>query len=258
MSLCLLQVGTVRPSTWAALVRRGLADKVSGNGPALYDFTAEGQRVAEALAAEVQETPTEDGPAESKDQETEADPAYDGPVIRDAVVHGSRSGVVREVSGRSGVLGSLVEFGDAAAWFPHTAMTRTEDGSWTVECTAGQWCGAKCPGCWIEPDTGDRQSPTPIVPEPRSPAELRRADEIHAGECQPPEAEHEPSRTTLTRADEVRSGDVLIHAGKRRTVLGTWTERGDVVISTLHGTLTMPPSTPLRTDPAQLALSLAG
>ena len=46
MAWALLGSGVVRPSTWAGLVRRGLAEKQADGG---YGFTATGQEVAESL-----------------------------------------------------------------------------------------------------------------------------------------------------------------------------------------------------------------
>ncbi|WP_226366637.1 hypothetical protein [Pseudonocardia sp. ICBG162] len=156
MVWALLGVGTVRPSTWAALIRRGLAERADDSG---YRFTSTGQDVADELYNLTTDEPEVPAP--------------------------------REPQG------------------------------------------------------------LPTVIEPRTVT----ADEVGAGENQPSEAEHEPSRTALSTADAVRSGDVLVWRGERRRVLGTWTEHGERVISTYEGTLIMPPGTPVRVDPVeQLAL----
>ena len=155
MCLALLGVGTIRPSTWAGLVRRGLAERIA-EGPGMYDFTATGQEVGEALSAEVR--------SQMQDEDGEDAGAH---VESEAATHGPAAEVVD-------VLGASVIEG---------------------------------PG--------------------------------------------------LTRADEVRSSDVLTYAGKQRRIIGTRTERGDIVLSTVHGTLTMPPGTPVRIDRSeQLAMAV--
>lgn len=191
MVWALLGVGRVRPSTWAALMRRDLAEHATDDG---YRLTPTGQDVADEL-----HNLTAEPEDQTPDITTDDGPTF--PECEDAGAH---------VESEAATHGAAAEVVDV----PSTPDHETSDCGW--------------PPLWPNG-----------APAPRE------------------DVETEPL-PSLTRADEVHAGDYVLHTGTRRQVIGTRTEGRDIVLSTVHGTLTMPPGTPLRIEPAQLSLSLAG
>ncbi|MEU6699863.1 hypothetical protein [Pseudonocardia sp. NPDC046786] len=253
MCLALLGVGTVRPSTWAGLIRRGLADRLSDGE---YDFTATGQEVGEALAGAVGDLIGEQSRASTQrvGRARRGVPSSGGITLAAEVDADARE--------RRRVLDQ--EHGEADC--PIVGQggcpnCRAADPEVTAEdLSPVLWPECHDAGAHVESDHESSDcgwpplwpngAPEPLAADGVGPS-LTRADEVRSGECQHGSADHEPSRQSeLMRADECRSGDVLLYAGKRRTVLGTWTEGRDIVLSTVHGTLTMPPGTPLMVERA--------
>lgn len=176
-------------------------------------------------------------------------------------------GKVRPATVRALVTRGLVNLDPAGGWWiseqgvrVRDALVRevrqedgTDEGDGQGEETEDGHLYAECE------DAGGHVEVAPIGDCASSAGYARRESDHESQDCGwPPSLPDGPPEEapSLVRADEIHAGDVLVWAGKRRTVLGTWTDQNDIVLSTHGGTLTMPPGTPVRAEQAvQLALS---
>ncbi|WP_308817753.1 hypothetical protein [Pseudonocardia alni] len=210
MVWALLGVGAVRPSTWAALMRRDLAEHASDGG---HRLTATGQDVADEL------------------HNLTAEP--------EAATHGAAAEVVDVPSTPDTAPGVVPESitTDDGPTFPecHDAGAHVESDHETADCG------------WL-----------PLWPN-GAPA---------------PRVESEPDPLNLVTADQIHSGDIVMHRGERHRIDYVSRSGGDVVLSamrvlgplpvdgvavrmkTAFVTLTMSAGTRLRaSQPEQLSLT---
>lgn len=217
MCLALLGVGTVkRMATVRALEARGLVETTDHG----WYLTEGGRRVADLLpqqALSVQEAAT---PEEAAGPYPEN---YSGPVIGDTVTDGTDHGMVRELAGRSGTLGAVVEFPEGSRWVPIGDLSvqdiETEGGPIYPE---GEDAGAHVESDH-EPD--DRGWP-PLYDGPV------------------PEAAVIEPQTTV--ASEITPGDVIVWAGDRWPVLAVGATPDATTLRVEGRTLTMSPMAPVR------------